>query len=177
MSRTVVLLSVLILAVVGALSGYVLGLRDIDENKSLAGDDPSAVSSAEASAGSPAVRRATGDCPQFISAAAKLQDAGVAVPLKLVQYLRTDADKEAWICRESDGTGLWYQGHDRKPDWYSEGEIPVEGQNGLLRPGVVEDAKNRTYSVTNNGTTYVVSLKGLKIGNSTYGVAQLNPPA
>jgi hypothetical protein len=173
MSRSVVLLSVLILAVVGALFGYVLGLRDIDENKSAAGDNPSVVSSTAVSA----PRKPAGNCPDFIGLGAKLQDAGVALPLKQVQYIRTDSNKEAWICRESDGSGLWYQGHDRKVDWYSEGEVPVEGQNGLLRPGVVEDAKARSYSVVNDGTTYTVSLKGLKIGGTTYGVSQLNPPA
>src|SRR3954454_16991607 len=67
---TVVGLSLLILTVVGALFGYVLGLRDIDENKSTAGDDPSVVSSGAASAWPSTVSR-PGNCPPFISDGAR----------------------------------------------------------------------------------------------------------
>jgi hypothetical protein len=173
-TTTVVLLSLLILTVIGGLFGYVLGLRDIDEDKSAAGDGPSAVSSGAAATSAPA--RRVMDCPAFISTAAKLQQPGTAIPLKQVQYIRTDSNKEAWICKEADGSGLWYQGHDRKQDWYDAGEIPEEGKNGLLRPGVV-DQGNRTYSVTNDGTTYTVTPKGLTIGGKTYGAIQANPVA
>jgi hypothetical protein len=175
---TVVGLSLLILTVVGALFGYVLGLRDIDENKSTAGDDPSVVSSGAASARPSTVSR-PGNCPPFISDGARKQKPNAAVPMLQVQYVRTSTNKEAWICRERDGSGLWYQGHDRVQDWYAEvgGEIPEEGRNGLLRPNVHEDVKNRSYSVTNDGTTYTVTPRDLTIGTKTYPAIQANPPA
>ncbi|WP_433079836.1 hypothetical protein ACQP1P_41290 [Dactylosporangium sp. CA-052675] len=174
---TVVGLSLLILTVIGALFGYVLGLRDIDENKSASGDGPSAVPPAAATSAANAARPRT--CPQFVSAGALKQDPGASVPMQLVQYVRTGNNKEAWICREKDGSGLWYQGHDRIANWADEegGEIPEEGRNGLLRPGASEDAKSRSYSVTNDGTTYTVTPRSLVIGSKTYGVIQAYPPA
>ncbi|WP_432978510.1 hypothetical protein [Dactylosporangium sp. CA-233914] len=178
-SVTVVMLSVLILTVIGALFGYVLGLRDIDEDKSAAGDGPSAGPTGVTSAGGSRQPASTPqNCPAFIGAGAQAQDPGVAVPLKLVQYIRTDSKKEAWICQESDGSGLWYQGHDMKRDWADGGEIPEEGENGLLRPGVV--AKGRSWSVTNLDTTYTVTPKALTVTGkqtSSYIVIQANPPA
>ncbi|MGI5236726.1 hypothetical protein [Dactylosporangium sp. CA-139066] len=178
---TVVLLSLLILAVIGALFGYVLGRRDIDENKSASGDGPSAAPSAVTSAA--ATRRAPSipptPCPGFISQAAKAQDAKAAVPLMLVQYIRTAHDHEVWICQEADGSGLWYQGHDKREAFYDDGEVPTEGVNGLLRPGVTAKG-NRTWSVMNEGTTYTVTPGGLKVSggqNFTDTATQANPPA
>lgn len=175
---TVVGLSLLILTVVGALFGYVLGLRDIDENKSTTGDDPLVVSSGGATAKPSTISRPA-NCPQFISDGARKQDPGAAVPMQLVQYVRSSTNKEAWICQERDGSGLWYQGHDRVQDWYAEvgGEIPEEGRNGLLRPNVRADTKNRSYSVTNDDTTYTVTPRGLTIGSKTYPAIQAYPPA
>ncbi|WP_433209939.1 hypothetical protein ACQP00_46340 [Dactylosporangium sp. CS-047395] len=170
---TVVLLSLLILAVAGALFGYVLGLRDIDENKSASGDVPSAVPSDVTSAGAAPPSKVV-DCPPFISAAVKQLRPDAATPLQQVQYVRTDSNKEAWICRERDGSGLWYQGHDRKENWFDGGEIPEEGKNGLLRPDV-QDRGNRTYAVTNQDVTYVVTPRGLSIGSRTYGAIQAYP--
>jgi hypothetical protein len=178
---TVVLLSLLILAVIGALFGYVLGRRDIDENKSHAGDvasaGPSVAVSAAASRRAPSIPPTP--CPGFISQAAKDQDAKAAVPLMLVQYVRTAHDHEVWICQEADGSGLWYQGHDKRDAFYDGGEIPQEGVNGLLRPGVLAKG-NRTWSVTNEGTTYTISPSGLKVAggqNFTDTATQANPPA
>ncbi|HTJ33170.1 MAG TPA: hypothetical protein VL738_08060 [Dactylosporangium sp.] len=178
---TVVLLSLLILTVIGALFGYVLGRRDIDENKSASGDGPSAVPSTVTSAA--ASRRPPSippkPCPDFISQAAKAQDAKAAVPLMLVQYIRTAHDHEVWICQEADGSGLWYQGHDKRNAFYDGGEIPEEGKNGLLRPGVLAKG-NRTWTVTNDGTTYTVTPGGLKVTggqNFTDTATQANPPA
>jgi hypothetical protein len=180
-SFTVVLLSLLILTVIGALFGYVLGRRDIDDGKSTSGDGPSvappAVTSAAASKRPPSIPPTP--CPGFISEAAKALDAKAAVPLMLVQYIRTAHDHEIWICQEADGSGLWYQGHDKREAFYDGGEIPEEGKNGLLRPGVVAKG-NRTWSVTNDGTTYTVSPSGLKVTggqNFTDGATQANPPA
>ncbi|WP_344614623.1 hypothetical protein, partial [Dactylosporangium salmoneum] len=161
---TVVLLSLLILTVVGALFGYVIGRRDIDEDKSASGDGPSAVPPGVTSAA--ATRQAPSlpptRCPDFIGEAAKAQDGNTALPLMLVQYIRTAKGHEVWICQESDGSGLWYQGHDRKQDFYDGGEIPQEGVNGLLRPGA-QARGNRTWTVTNEGTTYTVTPSALKV--------------
>jgi hypothetical protein len=178
---TVVLLSLLILTVIGALFGYVLGLRDIDENKSTAGDGPSVVppgvTSAAASKRPPTIP--SSPCPGFISQAVKAQEPKAAVPLLLVQYIRTAHDHEVWICQESDGSGLWYQGHDKREAFYDAGEIPEEGKNGLLRGGVTARG-SRTWSVTNDGTTYTVTPAGLKVvggQNFTDPAIQANPPA
>lgn len=177
---TVVLLSLLILTVIGALFGYVLGQRDIDEHKSATGDGPSAAPvAASASSSRRAPTLPPTPCPDFISKGATAQDPGAAVPLRLVQYIRTRKGREVWICQEADGTGLWYQGHDRKQGWYDEGEIPVEGVNGLLRAGVTA-AGNRTWVVTNENTTYKVSTASLTVTggqNFTDSVIQANPPA
>jgi hypothetical protein len=178
---TVVLLSLLILTVIGALFGYVLGLRDIDENKSASGDDPYVAPSGAASAASSrrAPTVALTPCPAFISQAAKIADPGASIPLMQVQYVRTSGDREVWICQESDKSGLWYQGHDKKNAWFDGGEIPEEGKNGLLRPGVRATGE-RTWSVTNADTTYVVTPKGLKVTggqNYTDSAIQANPPA
>jgi hypothetical protein len=178
---TVVLLSLLILTVIGALVGYVLGLRDIDDDKSAAGDVPSAVPPAVTSG--TASRRPTpappgGPCPDFVSQAAKARDSKAAVPLRRVQYVRTSRGHEVWICQEADGSGLWYQGHDKVENWYEDGEVPQEGKNGLLRPGVV-DKGNRTWVVTNDGTTYTVTPDGLAVTggqNFTDTATQANPP-
>ncbi|MFI5911267.1 hypothetical protein [Dactylosporangium sp. NPDC051541] len=177
MSRTVVLLSVLILAVVGALFGYVLGLRDIDENKSLAGDDPSAVSTGVTSAAANPPKRPTQNCPDFISDGVKLQQPDAGTPLVQLQYVRTDdSKKEAWICQARNGSELWYQGHDRIKDWADNGEVPEEGRNGLLLRGVAKTG-DRKWVVTNQGTTYTVTPKALSIDGRTYGLSQANPPA
>ena len=84
-----------------------------------------------------------------------------------------------WICQEADKSGLWYQGHDKVERWYADGEIPEEGRNGLLRPDVVVKGE-RSWSVTNDGTTYVVTPKGLTVTggqNYTDTAIQANPPA
>ncbi|MEV6923139.1 hypothetical protein AB0M46_01300 [Dactylosporangium sp. NPDC051485] len=178
---TVVLLSLLILTVVGALFGYVIGRRDIDEDKSASGNGPSAVPPGVTSAA--ATRKAPSlpgiRCPEFIGEAAKTLDGNTALPLMLVQYIRTAKGREVWICQESDGSGLWYQGHDRKQDFYDGGELPQEGVNGLLRPGA-QARGNRTWTVTNEGTTYTVTPSALKVTggqNFTDTAIQANPPA
>ncbi|MER7002557.1 hypothetical protein ABT297_05870 [Dactylosporangium sp. NPDC000555] len=178
---TVVLLSLLILTVLGALFGYVLGLRDIDENKSASRDPvlvpPAGVNSAASSRRPPTT--APTQCPAFIGQAAKAQDPKAATPLMLVQYIRTAKNQEVWICEEADGSGLWYQGHDMKQAFFDGGEIPKEGVNGLLRPGVVAKGY-RTWSVTNDGTTYTVTPAGLKVaGKQAYEspAIQANPQA
>ncbi|WP_432830269.1 hypothetical protein [Dactylosporangium sp. CA-092794] len=175
-TTTVVLLSLLILAVIGALFGYVLGQRDIDESKSSSGDGPSAVPATGSTRRGPSFPPSS--CPGFISQGVKAQDRNASVTLYLVQYIRTK-NREVWICRESDGSGLWYQGHDKRKDWYESdgGEIPVEGDNGLLRPGVTTPA-NRTYVLKNDNTTYTVTPDALTVtGGQTYTepAVQANP--
>ncbi|MEV8515954.1 hypothetical protein [Dactylosporangium sp. NPDC051484] len=178
---TVVLLSLLILTVLGALFGYVLGLRYIDEDKSASDDGPLAPPTGVTSAASSRRPPTTGStqCPGFISQAAKAQDPKTATPLMLVQYIRTAKNQEVWICQEADGSGLWYQGHDKKDAFFDDGEIPKEGVNGLLRPGVVAKG-NRTWSVTNEDTTYTVTPTALKVAGKQNFIApaiQANPQA
>jgi hypothetical protein len=151
----------------------VLGTRYIDEGKSTAGDGQSA--SPPTGTASPG---ATTPCPDFIGKAVAGKDKGATQPLALVLYIRTDHQREVWICKEADGTGLWYQGHERKEKFYDEGEIPVEGKNGLLLGGVT--TLGSTYVAVNDKTTYRVSRETLTVtGNQRYTdtVIQALPPA
>ncbi|GAA2579158.1 hypothetical protein GCM10010399_06140 [Dactylosporangium fulvum] len=157
-SRTVVvvLLSLLILTIIGALMGYILGKRDIEDDKSSVGDGKSPTKVATSSRAAEAE-----ECPGFIGVGVQAKDRNAALPLRVVLYIRTDKS-EVWICREDDGTGLWYQGHDKQRGfYYTDGEIPVSDVNGLLLSGVTQNGE--TFVARNNGTTYQVSRKELKV--------------
>lgn len=166
---TVVLLALLILTVIGALFGFVLGRRDIDGSKSTAGDGQSprpGVSVTSQGAPKPP------ECPEFISTAVKARDGGAAVPLTLQLFIRTDK-REVWVCLEADGQGLWYQGHDKKKDFYNNGngETPKEGDNGLLLSTVTSSVKagSEVFIATNGGTTYTVARDRLTVaGNQNF---------
>ncbi|MFF5231965.1 hypothetical protein [Dactylosporangium sp. NPDC000521] len=160
---TVVLLALLILTVIGALFGFVLGRQDIDDPKSNAGDGQSSrpvdsVTSQAAPKGTP--------CPPFMEAGVKDRDAKAVLPLTLQLYIRTDRH-EVWICLEADGNGLWYQGHDKRKSFSGvdgSGETPIEGDNGLLvASSNVTNAGVDKYLATNEGTRYTVSRDKLVI--------------
>jgi hypothetical protein len=155
---TVVLLALLILTVIGALFGFVLGRRDGGNTPSGAGDGQSAgPSTAVTTKGVP--KPVAEECPQFIGTAAKSRDGTVALPLSLQLFVRTDK-REAWVCLEADGQGLWYQGHDKKQSFYDggAGETPKEGDNGLLLgPSYVTGSGVDKYIAKNGGTTYNLS--------------------
>ncbi|GAA0740210.1 hypothetical protein GCM10010199_64780 [Dactylosporangium roseum] len=154
-SRTVVvvLLSLLILTIIGALMGYILGKRNIEDSKSLPGDGKSPTKTVTSS-------RAPEECPGFIGVGVRAKDRNAALPLRVVLYVRTDKS-EVWICREDDGTGLWYQGHDKRKSFYADGETPVPGDNGLLLSGVTQNGG--AFVARNGGTTYVVTRDELKV--------------
>ncbi|MFB9182093.1 hypothetical protein ACFFX1_28475 [Dactylosporangium sucinum] len=171
-SRTfvVVLLALLILTVLGALLGYILGKRDIDARESLPGDGKSPTPTSGGSAAP-----AAAPCPDFIGAAARKRDGNTKLPLRLVLYIRTDKKSEVWICRENDGVGLWYQGHDIREGPYPA-ETPVEDDNGLLLSTVTPAGDG--YLATNGTTQYRVSRKELKVSgnqNFTAGVVEARP--
>ncbi|WP_327008747.1 hypothetical protein OHA72_16735 [Dactylosporangium sp. NBC_01737] len=161
---TVVLLALLILTVIGALFGFVLGRRDIDDPKSNAGNGQSprpAVSVTSQGAPTPAAD----PCPNFIEAAVKRRDAKAATPLTLQLFIRTDK-REAWVCLEADGQGLWYQGHDKRKSFYNggAGETPVEGENGLLLGGgSVSASGTDKFIASNGGTKYALSRDKLVV--------------
>jgi hypothetical protein len=159
---TVVLLALLILTVIGALFGFVLGRRDIDDPKSSAGNEQSSRPSASGT-GQGRSEAAVLPCPQFIQAAAKARDPKVELPMTLALFIRTDK-REAWVCLEASGGGLWYQGHDKKKDFYNggAGETPKEGDNGLLL-NTVSNAGPDKYIATNGGTTYTLSKEKLVV--------------
>jgi len=150
----VVLLSLLILTVIGALVGYVLGTRDIDEGKSTSGDGQSARPSSVS--GSPGQQ-----CPEFIGTAAKAKDKNAALPLYQLLYVKTERRKEAWVCREADKQGLWYQGHEVKDNFFKDGETP-DPANWILLSGVIPGVGN-TYVVVNGSTRYTVSTENLDV--------------
>lgn len=153
---TVVLLALLILTVIGALVGFVLGRRDSDGAKSGAGSGQSSgpsISVTTRGATAPTAEQ----CPQFIQVAAKIRDPQTDLPLTLALYIRTDK-REAWICLEASGIGLWYQGHDKRKGYYGDGETPKEGDNGLLlgNDSVTASGVDK-YIATNGGTRYTLS--------------------
>ncbi|GAA3253517.1 hypothetical protein ACFO1B_45830 [Dactylosporangium siamense] len=160
---TVVLLALLILTVIGALFGFVLGRRSDGDTTSGAGNAQSpGPSTAVTTQGAPtaAASAAATPCPQFIGDAAKKRDPKAALPLTLKLFVRTD-NREAWICLEADGQGLWYQGHDKKKSFYNNGagETPEDGVNGLLLSTVTSSLKdgNEIFIATINNSTITVA--------------------
>jgi hypothetical protein len=152
--RTVaaVLLALAVLAVLGGVFGYLLGNKAKDE----AGGDggPSAGPGRSTPAGDP--------CPSFIQNAARAK--GAKAPLTLRLYMTTQKS-EVWICTAADGR-LWYQGHSMRPARYRDGELPVEGVNGLLLGNVngIDQGRYRAVNQDANGqTTYTVSKDELVI--------------
>jgi hypothetical protein len=145
-SRTVVvvLLSLVILTVIGALLGYVLGRRNIDSDKSLVDDRQSPMrSSAQAE-----------ECPDVIETAVAKRDPKAAQPLHLALYIKTQGDREVWICREDDQDGTWYQG--------------LEKGNRLLLGGVTTSDVDK-FVARNDDTVYRVSRKELSVtGDQKY---------
>jgi hypothetical protein len=106
----------------------------------------------------------------------RARDGRAALPVRLELYIRTE-NREAWICRESDGVGVWYQGHDKKRAFYPD-EIPEPNVNGLLLYPVAVDGT--VYTAVNVDTTYRVSRRELKVSgdqNYTEPVLQARPPA
>jgi hypothetical protein len=168
---TVVLLALLILTVIGALFGFVLGRRDNGDTTSGAGNRQSpGPSTAVKTQGAPTAVALS--CPRFIGDAVKTRDAKAALPLTLRLFIRTDK-REAWVCLEADGQGLWYQGHDKRKSFYSngDGETPVDGENGLLLSSVTASIKSGSeiFIATNGGTTYTVARDKLVVaGNQNF---------
>jgi hypothetical protein len=153
---TVVLLALLILTVIGALFGFVLGRRDKSDT---AGPATGQSSKPSMTTTTPGVKRE--ECPSFIQEGAVKQKSSVSGPLTLELWIRTD-NHEVWICREADGSGLWYQGHDKKKAFYPD-EIPKQGDNGLLVGTGVTNAGLNKYIAVTNGTTRTVSTERLVV--------------
>jgi hypothetical protein len=168
---TVVLLALLILTVIGALFGFVLGRRDNGDTTSGAGNGQSPGPSTTITTQGAPTATAT-PCPQFIADAVKSRDAKAALPLSLQLFIRTD-NREVWICLEADGQGLWYQGHDKRKSFYNNGagETPVDGDNGLLLSTVTSSVKDGSeiFIATIGGTTVTVARDKFKVaGNQNY---------
>jgi hypothetical protein len=102
-------------------------------------------------------------CPRFIQDAAKARDPKVELPMTLALFIRTEK-REAWVCLEASGGGLWYQGHDKKKDFYNggAGETPKEGDNGLLLDSI-SNAGTDKYIAINGATTYTLSRDKLVV--------------
>lgn len=167
---TVVLLALLILTVIGALFGFVLGRREKGDAASDPGSGQSSRPSTNVS--TQGASSAVMPCPTFMEDAIKQRDSKAALPLALRLYIRTDK-REVWICQEADASSLWYQGHDKRKNFSGvtgSGETPVEGENGLLLSTVTfsGSAGNDKYTATNGATTYTVSREKLTVsGNQT----------
>jgi hypothetical protein len=176
---TVVLLALLILTVIGALFGFVLGRRDNGNTTLGAGDGQSPRPSTNVNTQGPASAAAE-ECPKFIRDAVLARDAKASTPLTLQLFIRTDK-REAWVCLEADGQGLWYQGHDKRKSFYNggSGETPVDGENGLLLGGGnVSVAGTDKYVANNGGTTYTLSRDKLVVSgdqNFTESVQESRP--
>lgn len=167
---TVVLLALLILTVIGALFGFVLGNRAKGDAASGPGSAQSPRPSTNVSTQGASAKAAP--CPAFMETAIKQRDSKAALPLALQLYIRTDK-REVWICQEADTSGLWYQGHDKRKNFSGvegTGETPVEGDNGLLLNSVTFSGSigNDKYTAINGATTYTVSREKLTVsGNQT----------
>jgi hypothetical protein len=149
-----VLIAVAVLAVTGAVFGYLIGARA----------NPAQGPDTSGSRGS----GSGGTCPAFIQAAAKKATA----PLQLLLHVVTDRS-EAWICKEDRDNGpLWYQGHRIDRARYPQ-EIPSEGVNGLLLSQVnaLDAGKYLATNTDANGTVtkYTISRTQLKIERSKDG--------
>jgi hypothetical protein len=163
---TAVLLAVAVLAVIGAVFGYVLGTRANDA----AGPSTPSARVTPSDGSSPATRRSSVPagkrCPEFIERAAR--DRGATLPFTLRLYILTNRS-EVWICAEPDSS-LWYQGHSLRNGPYPK-ETPVEGENGLLLNTVTATDGGRYVAVNRDGegneTRYTVSRTELRVDRAT----------
>jgi hypothetical protein len=159
------LVALVLLAVIGGAAGWIYGARVADQR---AADRPVQ----EETQDTPAAP-AGEDCPAATQEAAR--GAGAAGALTEVLYIRTEDDKQVWICRDPAGT-LFYQGYVGPAD----GDF-IQGENALFLTTVEETgggylATNRTDEGT---TTYSVTPYRLTQSTngkeSTYQVTDRRP--
>jgi hypothetical protein len=134
-----VVLAVFFLAVIGASTGYILGLRhrhaqQVQNRADNQPTDPTATATRTRGTTPPPPPPAGTTARRCLDESEKTAKSKYSSPGSLVQvfYLRTDAS-EVWICRDSDKT-LFYQGHVRSNTEKQGGDRPplVDLQNALL---------------------------------------------
>jgi hypothetical protein len=159
-----VFVAVAVLAVTGAVFGYLIGAR---ANPTDGTNTPQAHPPTTGTARQPTRTRTTAGtpsgkpCPAFVQTAAEGQ--GARGTLRLELYILTK-QSEVWICKD-DGR-LWYQGHRIDKARYPD-ETPVEGTNGLFLTTVI-GLDNGRFLATNTSsdgvvTKYTVSTQTLRI--------------
>ncbi|GIF58909.1 hypothetical protein Air01nite_50040 [Asanoa iriomotensis] len=157
----------MLLAVIGAAAGWIYGTRVADDR---AAEKQSQESPPETESPLPPSGE---DCPSATQEAA--QGAGSSGNLTEVLYIRTDDDRQVWICRDQAGT-LFYQGYIGPAD----GAF-IQGENALFLTTVEEtgggylatnqtDEGTTTYSVTPYRLTQSTNGK-----ESTFAVAERRP--
>ncbi|MDG4820314.1 hypothetical protein O7635_00310 [Asanoa sp. WMMD1127] len=154
------LVALLLLAVIGAAVGWIAGVRVADARDSATGTrepDPPR--------GDP--------CPSAAESAAA--EAGSPGGLVEILYIRTEDDRQVWICRDTAGT-IFYQGYvgpiggDLRP-----------GENALFLTTVenTDDGYLATNETDDGRTTYHVTSTALTQSNdgnqSTYEVVERRP--
>lgn len=161
------LVALVLLAVIGATAGWIYGARVADQRAA----DRQPVQ--EETQNTPPRVREGEECPAATQEAA--QGAGSSGVLREVLYIRTEDDKQVWICRDEAGT-LFYQGYVGPAD----GDF-IEGENALFLTTVEEtgggylatnktDEGTTTYSVTPYRLTQTTNGK-----ESTFPVAERRP--
>ncbi|MEV0718024.1 hypothetical protein [Asanoa sp. NPDC050611] len=163
------LVALLLLAVIGAAAGWIYGARVADQR---AANRPAQEETQDTPGTEPEVPVGE-DCPAATQEAAR--GAGSSGGLTEVLYIRTEDDKQVWICRDTAGT-LFYQGYVGPAD----GDF-IQGENALFLTSVEEtgggylatnqtDDGTTTYSVTPYRLTQSTNGK-----ESTYQVTDRRP--
>lgn len=158
------LLAVVLLGAAGAAGGWFYGQRVADRRAAEQGgggdDQPS----------TPVVREPEGDpCPDAAQAAA--EDAGSPGGLVEILYIRTDDDRQVWICRDTAGT-IFYQGYVGPVG----GDLE-QGKNALFLTSVAQtDGGYLATNETDDGTT-TYSVTPYRLTQSTNGNESTFPVA
>jgi hypothetical protein len=150
-----VFVAVAVLAVTGAVFGYLIGARanptggtnTPQAHTPTTGGTTRQPTRTRTTASTPSGKR----CPDFVQTAAENQ--GAKGTLRLELFIVTK-QSEVWVCKEDNGP-LWYQGH-RIEKGRFPAETPVEGVNGLFLKTVI-GLDNGRFLATNTRSDGVVT--------------------
>lgn len=174
--RVVAFLAALaLLAVIGGAGGWIFGVQVADRRAARAATSGSPPATQEPTAPPPTKEEpvAGEPCPAATGTAAEA--AGSPGGLVEIFYIRTEDDRQVWICRDAAGT-IYYQGYIGPPG----GDL-VQGENALFLPTVEEtdDGYLATNDTATTRTTYHVTAQALTqstgADESTYEVVEKRP--
>jgi hypothetical protein len=163
-----------LLAVIGAAAGWIYGVRVADEREANGASSSSAGPPVTQDPAPPPTQEVEGEpCLAVTEAAA--ESAGSPGGLVEIFYIRTEDDRQVWICRDAAGS-IFYQGYVGPVG----GDL-VQGENALFLTTVQETADG--YLATNDTattrTTYHVTADSLTQSTgddeSSYDVVEQRP--